>query len=182
MYKRQEVAVYRIDRLLGVDLTPMTVPVTIIHDGDTLRGSAMYYVHGGMPPEEGLDGKPDALRFFDAVIGNSDRHRKNWLVLDGRRAVAIDHNRAFEYHPSSRPKTCWETELDSIRAPGELGQPLLRYRTLPADSLTAAIDGVVDSSLVREFVEIRDRVLERVGQRTRDPARRLPLRDCRFPF
>lgn len=176
----RELAVYQVDRLLGLGLTPMTVPQRVVHDGDTLAGSAMYYVEGGRRPEEVDARKPDALRLLDVVVGNSDRHRHNWLVLPDGRAVAIDHNRAFDYHPETRPKTCWETEADSIQAPGSLGPAFRRYRTLPPDSLAAAVRDVLDPALAREFVTMRARIVERIRALVRDPRRPPPLEDCAF--
>lgn len=173
----REVASYRLDALLDFDLTPMTVFARIAgSQGDTLAGSAMYFVAGGRSPgDEGVT-KPDALRFFDAVIGNSDRHPDNWL-LAGDRVVAIDHNRAFEWQPTTRPTTCWETEIDSIAAPAELGRPWRRYRGLPADSVRAALAGI-DTALVRRFLDMRLRVVGRIEARIADPGRALPLDDC----
>jgi hypothetical protein len=175
----REVAAYAVDRLLGVDLTPMTVRTRIVDaSGDTLDGSAMYFVRGAASPKETGAGKPDLLRFFDAAIGNSDRHMSNWLVTPDR-VVAIDHNRAFQYHPDLRPKTCWETEIDSIARPAGLGAPLARYRILPDDSLAAAVS-MLEPGLAAEFVVMRERVIDRIDARIRDPDRRLPYTDCFF--
>ena len=175
----REVAAYRVDEVLDVDLTPMTVFARITNpDGDTLSGSAQYFMVGAELPEPGA-GKPDALRFFDVVIGNSDRHPENWLIVDGR-VVAIDHNRAFEYQPTTRPTTCWETEIDSIARPGELGRPWQRYRALPADSFRAALAGV-DTALVARFLDMRAPIIDRVEDRIEAPDRALPLTDCAFP-
>lgn len=174
----REVAVYRVDRLLGLDLTPMTVERAIVQDGDTLRGSAMYFVSGASRPTDVGAAKPDLLRFMDAVIGNSDRHGGNWLVRTDGSVAAIDHNRAFEYRPTTRPKTCWETEVDSIRAPGALGPAYDRYRTLPADSLAAAVEPYLDPGMVRTFVAMRERVVDRIERRIRNPRRQLPREDC----
>lgn len=173
----REIASYRVDRLLGFDLAPMTVPLQITADSDTLDGSAMYYMADTRQPREVGAEKPDALRLFDAIIGNSDRHRGNWLVTAAGRAVAIDHNRAFEYRPGTRPKTCWETEVDSIARPAELGVPFARYRTLPAESLAAAVD-VLPPELADLFVAMRDSVVARVEQRIRHPEQVPPHRDC----
>jgi hypothetical protein len=174
----REVAAYRIDRLLGFDLTPTTVPQTIVRDGDTLRGSSMYWLHDTERPGDRGVPKPDRLRLFDAILGNSDRHRANWLLVGAGRPVAIDHNRAFEYHPRTRPKTCWETEIDSLAAPGSLGAPYERYRALPAESLAAPVRDLLSPELVRGFVTMRDAVVARIEQRKRTPARGLPRVDC----
>ncbi len=176
----REVATYRLDRLLGFDLTPMTVFARITNrNGDTLSGSTMYFVHGARSPREVGATKPDALRLFDAVIGNSDRHRHNWLLL-GDRVVAIDHNRAFEYQPTTRPTTCWETEIDSLGAPGELGRPWARFRSLPADSFEAALAGI-DTTPVRRFLGMRPEIIARIEARIERPDRPLPLDDCDIP-
>ena len=174
----REVAVYRIDRLLGLDLTPMTVLRSLVHDGDTLQGSSMYFVVDTRVPSEAGAVKPDRLRLLDAIVGNSDRHARNWLVREEGSAVAIDHNRAFEYQPTTRPKTCWEAEVDSLAAPGDLGPPFDRYRTLPADSLAATVADVLEPGMVDRFVAMRDRVVDRIRRRASDPARKLPRKDC----
>lgn len=175
----REVAAYRVDRLLGFDLTPMTVFTRITdQDGDTLSGSTQYYVAGTETARDLGFPKSDALRLFDAIIGNSDRHQGNWLVM-GDRVAAIDHNRAFEYQPSTRPKTCWEAQVDSITEPGALGPPWRRYRSLSDDSIRSALAGV-DSALVSRFITMREEVVARVEARAVDPDRKLPLDDCEF--
>ncbi|HSH46461.1 MAG TPA: hypothetical protein VK966_11520 [Longimicrobiales bacterium] len=174
----REVAAYRVDRLLGADLTPMTVQQFIVMDGDTLTGSAMYFIRDASHPEGGAASKPDALHLFDAIIGNSDRHSANWLVRSSGGVVAIDHNRAFEYRPATRPKTCWESEVDALRVPGELGAVYHRYRTLPRDSLMAAVSALEDPDIRVLFVEMRDRVVARIEARVADPGRDLPREDC----
>jgi hypothetical protein len=137
----------------------------------------MYFVQDALSPRDVGALKPDRLRFFDALIGNTDRHRANWLVLDDGRTVAIDHNRAFEYHPVSKPKTCWETEIDSIYLPGALGAPFQRARVLPDDSLVGAVEGL-DPELVTELLRMRRRVIDRIERRAERPRLALPHEDC----
>lgn len=176
----REVASYRVDRRLGLDLTPLTVRSVIVDAfGDTLAGSVMYFVRDAREPRDVGATKPDRLRFFDAIIGNSDRHAGNWLILPDGRVVAIDHNRAFQYQPVSAPKTCWETELDSIRVPAALGRAFDRYREMSGDSLAAALAGL-DTTLVQDFLGMRPRVVARILARTADPATILAHTDCVF--
>ena len=174
----REVAVYRIDQLLGFDLTPMTVFHDIDHEGDRLTGSTMYFVHGAARPSDVGRKKPDRLRIFDAIIGNSDRHSGNWLVREDGSIVAIDHNRAFEYRPSTRPKTCWESQVDSLAAPADLGPAYERYATLPADSLAAAVADILEPEMAAAFVAMRDSIADRVRRRAQSPARRLEREAC----
>ena len=172
----QEVAAYRVDRALGVDLTPMTVRATVVADGDTMSGSTMYWVHDATVAGTVDAKKPDLLRFFDAAIGNSDRHNGNWFLLHGR-PIAIDHNRAFRYQPPGTPKTCWETEVDSIARPGRLGDAYARYRSLPDDSLAAVFDGL-EPELRTRFLAMRPAVIARIEARADRPKRSLPHQDC----
>lgn len=175
----REVATYRIDRLLGFDLTPATVRTRFVKEnGDTVAGSAMYFVNGARTPAETHAQKPDALHLFDAILGNSDRHKTNWLIA-GDRVVAIDHNRAFEYQPSTRPRTCWEGQVDSIARPDTLGPQWERYLALPADSFRAALADL-EPELVERFLAMRDRVRARVEARVRQPGQNQRLTDCLF--
>lgn len=175
----REVATYRIDRLLGFDLTPATVRTRLVKEnGDTVTGSAMYFVDGARTPAEANAEKPDALRLFDAIMGNSDRHKTNWLIT-GDRVVAIDHNRAFEYQPSTRPRTCWESQIDSIARPAALGPQWNRYLSLPADSFRAALAGL-EPDLVERFLVMRERVAARLEGRVRQPDRAQRFNDCPF--
>ncbi len=175
----REVATYRLDRLLGFDITPMTVSTSIVKpNGDTVSGSTMYFVNDARTPTEAGATKPDALRLFDAIVGNSDRHATNWLVVRDR-VVAIDHNRAFEYQPSTRPQTCWEGQVDSLAAPGALGSPWDRFRALPADSFRTVLDGL-DPDLAEQLLAMRPRVADRVQARAERPDTTLPRTDCLF--
>jgi hypothetical protein len=175
----REVATYRIDRLLGFDLTPATVRTRLVKEnGDTLIGSAMYYVHDARTPAEANAEKPDALHVFDAIMGNSDRHKTNWVIA-GDRVVAIDHNRAFEYQPSTRPRTCWESQIDSIARPGALGPQWARYLSLPADSFRAALAGL-EPDLVERFLVMRERVGARLEGRVRQRDQTQRFDDCPF--
>lgn len=175
----REVATYRIDRLLGFDLTPATVRTRLVKEnGDTVTGSAMYFVNGARTPAEANAEKPDALHLFDAILGNSDRHRTNWLIA-GERVVAIDHNRAFEYQPSTRPRTCWESQVDSIARPDALGPQWERYLSLPADSFRAALADL-EPDLVERFIAMREGVRARVEGRVRQPDQTRRFNDCPF--
>ena len=175
----REVATYRLDRLLGFGLTPMTVLTSFVKpSGDTVWGSTMYFINNARTPAEAGAEKPDGLRLLDAIVGNSDRHATNWLIL-GDRVVAIDHNRAFEYQPTTRPQTCWEGQIDSIAAPGQLGPEWDRYVTVPADSVRAALEGL-DPALAERFLATRPRVVDRVRARAAAPDTILPRTDCPF--
>lgn len=99
---KSEVAAYRVDRLLGIGLTSLAVLRDLtLPTGEKVSGSLIYFVPNAKTAAEvGLASTDtsDRMIFFDAVIGNADRHTANWMVMnDTGDFFAIDHNRSF-YH------------------------------------------------------------------------------------
>jgi len=99
-----EAAAYRLDRLLGIGL----VPVTVIREIDGELGSLQYWIENTVKMQDAADnnlmvGNVDLLmqRFMltyilDAMIYNIDRNFTNILVRPGEDDFfLIDHSRAF---------------------------------------------------------------------------------------
>lgn len=115
----REIAAYRISEATGLRLVPPTALRVWMSDGGPLVGSVQLWIESAESP--GMDFvKPDDLRLFDAIIGNSDRHPGNILVSSDRQVLAIDHNRAFTWDLSIGHASCWEAELDAIDDPQAL--------------------------------------------------------------
>ena len=105
------VAAYRIDRMIGLRLAPVSVD----RDWEG-RGAAFTWWIDDVMMDEGARQKqkldaPDplcwseqiyALRVFDQVIDNSDRNFGNTLIGKNWRLWAIDHTRAFRYNRTPR--------------------------------------------------------------------------------
>lgn len=152
---RREVAVYRLDRLLGVGLVPETRWRRLkLRDGPAV-GSLQRFVEGTVPGSVSPPPSPPAkLRWFDAVIGNSDRHLFNWIVTpDG--VAAIDHDRAFRWGEAGW--TDWKEELAAID-PDEVA-PLWKALEAASDKdLRKALRGVSKDDRDR-FLEMRIEIL-----------------------
>jgi hypothetical protein len=101
-----EIAAYRLDRYLGLNM----VPVTIERRYEENRGSLQLGIEGTFPYRDVLEGKvktPEGLkgvhvnlevylqRAFDNLICNEDRHANNILITEDWRLVLIDHSRTF---------------------------------------------------------------------------------------
>ncbi|MBC6458962.1 hypothetical protein [Actinomadura sp. HBU206391] len=90
----REVAAYRLSELLGWDL----VPTTTLWSGPKGIGSLQDFVDktdGSFLPHSYTRLDQDRMAAFDYIIGNTDRHRGNYLtVLDGR-IKAVDHGLSF---------------------------------------------------------------------------------------
>jgi len=95
-----EVAAYKIDRMLGLNM----VPPTVVKEIDGQKGSLQLWVDGCRLYEdvEGDDHETvsweqqmSRMRVFDTVIGNWDRGPRNYMVDDEWNVVLIDHSQAF---------------------------------------------------------------------------------------
>lgn len=100
-----EIAAYRMDKLLGLNMICPTVERRFRED----RGSCQMLVYGRMnleekesqkikvPPVKTLGWNRSAYlqRFFDNLIGNEDRHQKNFRITEDWRMILIDHSRSF---------------------------------------------------------------------------------------
>jgi len=101
-----EIAAYRLDRYLGLNMVPVTIERRF--QGD--RGSLQLWEEGLFPysevlagrktPPEGLPGVKVNLavylqRAFDNLICNEDRHARNIQITSDWRLILIDHGRSF---------------------------------------------------------------------------------------
>lgn len=102
---KYEIAAYALDKLLGLGLVPPTVEKAM----DGRPGSCQLWIEDTERYYDLLAARRDLdafrteawakvgylAQFFDDLAGNSDRHVRNVLVRPDRRAVLIDHSRAF---------------------------------------------------------------------------------------
>jgi hypothetical protein len=98
---QSEVAAYVLDRILRLDMVPVTVERRV--DGD--RASVQLWIDGTrLLSEVGTEVPPRPQewarqvrrqRVFDALIANIDRNAGNMLVDEDWNMILIDHSRAF---------------------------------------------------------------------------------------
>ncbi len=153
------VAAYRIDRLLGLQL----VPVTIERRWNTEPASFTWWVDGVLM-DEGERAKKDMVapnqdcwieqrqmvRLFDQLIDNTDRNAGNLVISNTWRLWAIDHTRAF-----SRSKTLEKPEnLTRIDR-----RVLERLATLDFATLKRETGRYIEDSDIRALLARRDAVV-----------------------
>lgn len=160
------VAAYKLDRLLGLNL----VPVSVARAYQRRPAAFTWWVDDvQMDEEERLKKKipvPDTerwnrqmqlLRVFDQLIGNVDRNLGNVLITTDWRIWAIDHTRAFRLAPSLRtPQNV--TRCDR--------QVLDRMKALDTSTLQRTIGPFTYTNEISALLSRRDeiiRILEKAG-------------------
>lgn len=104
-----EIAAYRLDRFLGLNMIAPTIERRFQEE----RGSLQYWVDDTITYEEYLQAKAKGkmkmpsykvfpfdravylMRAFDNLIANEDRHANNFLLTKDWRIILIDHSRTF---------------------------------------------------------------------------------------
>jgi hypothetical protein len=155
-----EVAAYRVDRMLGIGLVPVTVLRTI--DGEL--GSLQLWIEGATDMQDAVDrnlrvGDAELLMqrlmlmyVLDAMIYNIDRNYHNILVRPERDDLfLIDHSRSFR----TTKKLPSLKEERPIPVPERVARSL---RGLDLAALTAELDGLLKPQQIRA-VEARRRLL-----------------------
>jgi hypothetical protein len=102
---KYEIAAYRMDRLVGLDMVPPTIERRFRED----KGSLQLWVESQMSLKKKNDDKVPVPSFkvypynlasylqraFDNLVGNEDRHAGNILVNKDWGLYLIDHSRSF---------------------------------------------------------------------------------------
>jgi hypothetical protein len=166
---QHEVAAYRLDRELRLNM----VPATVIREIDGQRGSLQSWVEGAVDQEaaEAYDLElfdTDAIRrqlgqgeVFDALIGNFDRGPDDHLCLVNRdRLLLIDHSKAFSISP--------ELPGDEDNSLAVAPQLLAELRSLDRESLDQLLGDLISDRQIEALLLRRDRILDRLSTASAD--------------
>jgi hypothetical protein len=147
-----EVAAYRMDRLLGIGLVPVTVLRTIA--GET--GSVQYWIERAMTMQDAVDkglsprhpellpAKMMAMYVLDAIIDNQDRNTGNMLVRPATdEFYLIDHSRAFG---TGKRLPDLENHRQDVTVPGPVAQRLVG---LDDATIASVLDDLLSPPQVR---------------------------------
>ena len=175
---RFERAAYLIDRELGLSM----VPAAVIRTVRLQEGALVDWVPGASHERDlvpALTGSEIAaladekalMHLFDALIFNTDRNAKNWLIGSDRQSLyLIDHSRSFRASKvvpeSFLSKRVWLTRQVYTNLVG-----LRRGR------LIELLDGLVQPGLVDALLSRRDQLLELIESACAEVGEDLVIRE-----
>jgi hypothetical protein len=156
------VAGYRLDRLLGMNMVPVSVARrwrsqeaaftwwiddVLMEEGDRLKQNLQ-------PPNPAAwNQQMQIVRLFDQLIANVDRNMGNLVITRDWRVWPIDHTRAF------RTNTTLATPKNVTRADRAL---IERLKALDRATLTASTQKYLSSFEIDAVLKRRDAILKRI--------------------
>jgi hypothetical protein len=153
------VAAYRLDRLIGLNMVPVSVPrryqgssaaFTWWVDDVMMDEGTRLKQHRQAPDTERWNQQMQLVRVFDQLIANTDRNVGNLLVTSDWRIWPIDHTRAFRLNRQPKaPANITRCDREVLERMKQLDKPTLRrvmgdmLTTPEIDALLARRDAIV---------------------------------------
>ena len=157
-----EVAAYKLDRLLGLDM----VPVSVERKVGKRKGVLQFWIENSTnvrtlleqkkkPPEGWCDTSPQyaLMNVFDVLIHNTDRTQENALWTKDGMLVLIDHSRAFATQ-RGMPRLLYR---GGVVVPDAFAA---RLATLDAKTLEQTFGGLLHRRQIQALLARRDLLLK----------------------
>jgi hypothetical protein len=173
---RYEIAACRMDRLLGLNM----VPLTIERRYNENRGSLQLWEESqfslktkndkkiGVPPRYtyGWNNATYLQRAFDNLIANEDRHANNMLITQDWRMILIDHSRSFRTSKKFTEKLIWtEKHPEGPKLMKQLPRVFVeKLKGLTAEAIRGAVGEYLDEDEIKAVLLRRDLILAEIDR------------------
>jgi hypothetical protein len=173
---RYEIAACRMDRLLGLNMVPLTVERRYREE----RGSLQLWEDNqfslkskndkkvGVPPRYtyGWNNATFLQRAFDNLIANEDRHANNVLITRDWRMILIDHSRSFRTTKKFTDKLIYtEKHPEGPKLMKQLPRAFVeRLKGLSAESIRGAVGEYLDEDEIKAILIRRDLILAEIDR------------------
>jgi hypothetical protein len=179
-----EIAAYRLDKLIGLDM----IPVTVEREFEGKKGALSLYAEHKcsllqvveekipVPPEAGdrIEKMKWLTRAWDSLVGNDDRTQQNIFYTEDWRTILFDHSRAFRSSDEYTRRLMYGA--DGIKR-GADGHALLfrrlprwfyeRIKTLTFDSIRSAVGETLTDQEIRSVLARRDLLVKEIDAQIR---------------
>jgi hypothetical protein len=152
-----EVAAYKLDQMLGLNM----VPPTVVRKIDKRNGSLQFWVddcklYGDVmnvvPATPQWSHQLSRMKMFDNLILNEDRNARNFLVDPEHDIILIDHSRAF----LSKKKIGKDNKL-----PTQYDRRLMeRVQALEKEQLEVQLKDILMGGQIKAIIARRDKLVE----------------------
>ena len=155
---KSEIAAYELDRILGLDMVPVTVERRI---GDHLAsvqlwvaGRLLSEVEKQTPHQPGeYSRQVRRFRVFEALIANIDSNAGNIIIDDDWNVILIDHSRAFAVDTMPLEKEITRIDRELFAAIKALDEETLRERLRP---------WLFDDGALKKLLGRRDKIVAKL--------------------
>ena len=172
-----EIAAYRLDKYLGLNMVPPTVEKRFRED----RGSCQKLVDYSMSLKEKYDKKiktPNikiyywnrALflqRAFDNLIANEDRHQNQYLITEDWRMILIDHSRSFRTSRKFTKKLIYDEKYkEGPRLMKELPRAFVeKLKSLNFQVIKDIVEDYLTEKEINAVLTRRDLIIDWINKR-----------------
>lgn len=156
---KYNVAAYRIDRLISLNMIPVTVarsysgkPAAFTWWADDIMMEEVERRKKDLqaPDREAFQRQVDSSKVFDELIINFDRNLANLLITKDWQLVLIDHTRAFTAYPNIR-------NTDNLtRCSRKL---LASMKTLTAERVRQSVKDMLSEDEIGAVIKRRDKIV-----------------------
>lgn len=174
-----EIAAYRLDKLLGLNMVPPSIERRFRGD----KGSIQLWMNAVMSGKDRMEKKIPVPRdkllewnrmyyimiAFDNLIANEDRHVKNILIDKEWRRIAIDHSRSFRTSKKYLEKLIYTEDhkagpMVMKRLPRSLFENL---KALDYQMIKDAVEEYLTDKEIYAVLTRRDLIIEEINRRIR---------------